>query len=232
MRPTPQLARTRDDVPAHRPNSDLLLIRAVHDALRRDLHRLVIRSLMCPPVVSPGWNRFLRHLTTTLDADAAVLWPVLRKRQLPGPHHELVAAEMERRRRRITLLAATVDDCLTGRGPASRTAEYMADLDTALTGYLDYEQAVVLPLAANVITAGEWADLDAAQRHPLGVTSGVALCAWLIDDMPPDRQQAIRKLFPPAVRLAHRWVGDRHRRRTRLAGLRYASSDVPDGSML
>ncbi|MFE7392639.1 hypothetical protein [Streptomyces sp. NPDC057582] len=215
---------SRDDGLARDPRIDLLLVHAVHDALRRDLRRLVTWSRTCLPVVTSGWIDFLRYLTTYLDADADVLWPVLLGRNLSGPDPERTAAEMAQARCRVTLLAATVDDCLTGRGPGSRTAEYMTRLDTALTAYLDYEQSVVLPLVATCITTSEWADFDAAQRHPLGLRSGVALCAWLIDGTPPDRQQAIRQLFPPGVRLAHRWFGARHTRRIR------SGDPVPDTS--
>ncbi|MFV5993703.1 hypothetical protein ACNPQM_14940 [Streptomyces sp. NPDC056231] len=205
----------RDDGPAGDPRIDLLLVHAVHDALRRDVDRLVTWSRTCLPVVTSGWIDFMRYLTTYLDADADLLRQVLLGRNLSGPGLERAAAKMAQARRRVTLHAATVDDCLTGRGPGSRTAEYMTRLDTALTAYLDYEQSVVLPLVATSITTSEWADFDAAQRHPLGLRSGVALCAWLIDGAPPDRQQAIRQLFPPAVRLAHRWFGARHTRRIR-----------------
>ncbi|WP_331766106.1 hypothetical protein [Embleya sp. NBC_00896] len=208
-------SRPRDNRAARDPRIDLLLVHAVHDALRRDLRRLVAWSRTCFPVTTPAWVDFHRRLTTHLDADTAVLSPVLRGKDLPGPDHARTAAEMERKRRRLTLLAETVDDCLSGRGPASRTAEYTACLDAALTEYLDYQRSVVLPLLATRITAREWADFDTAQRHPLGLTSGVALCAWLVDGAPPDRKQSIRRLFPPAVRLAHRWFGARHAHRIR-----------------
>ncbi|NUU24551.1 MAG: hypothetical protein HOV68_24045, partial [Streptomycetaceae bacterium] len=125
--------RPRDDFPAHDPRIDLLLVHAVHDALRRDVRHLVTWSRTCFPVATPEWVAFRDHLAGYLHADAAVLWTVLRTRDLPGPGHAHAAADMDRARRRIALLAATVDDCLTGRGPASRTAEYAAELAAALT---------------------------------------------------------------------------------------------------
>ncbi|MDI2130860.1 hypothetical protein [Yinghuangia seranimata] len=203
--------------------NDLLLAHAVHDALRSDLRRLVLWSRTCFPVATPDWTGFHRHLTTYLDAGTAVLGPVLHRGNLPGPEHRGAADDIERARRRVVLLAATVDDCLSGRGPASRTAEYMAVLDTALGAYLDDEQAVVLPVVARHITGAEWADFDAALRQPFGVLSGVALCSWLFDGAPADRREAVRELFPPAVRMAHRWV-DVRRRRCRRRRIDYAPS--------
>lgn len=194
--PGPSLPRH----PARDGRVDLLLVYAVHDALRRDMRRLLVWSQSCFPVTTPAWTDFQERLRTHLAAERTTLWPVLRHHRLPDG-----AGPFERGRRRVTLLAVTVDDCLAGRGPASRTAEYMTALDEALTAYLDDQQTLVLPLLEQHITAGDWADYDAAQRQPFGLASGAALCAWLLDEAPPERREAIRRLFPPGVRVAYRW---------------------------
>ncbi|WP_436791920.1 hemerythrin domain-containing protein [Yinghuangia sp. YIM S10712] len=213
------------------PRIDLLLIHAVHEALRRDLRRAVAWSRTCFPVTPPAWTDFHRYLVTYLDAESAVLMPVLHGGSVPAPGHAGVAAELERKRRRVILLADTVDDCLSGRGPASRTAEYVNCLNTALTEYLDHEQSVFLPLLAASLTTSEWAHFDAALRQPFGLATGVALCSWLVDDLSQDRRDAVRRLFPPAVRLAHRWFGARrtHRKRWDVRG---AASVPRDGRVV
>jgi hypothetical protein len=189
----------------HDPRVDLLLVYAVHNALRRDLRSLADWSRTCVPVPTPGWLDLRRYLTRYLDADAAVLWALLRTKRLLGPDTEHTAAELARERRRVVLLAATVDECLSGRGPGSRTAEHAAQLEAALTAYLDHEHLVLLPAVARFITTSEWAEFDAAMRRPFGLATGVALCDWLVADLPPDQREPIRRLFPPAVRLAHKW---------------------------
>lgn len=199
-------------LPTPNPKVDLLLLQAVHDALRRDLRRLVSWSRTCFPVTTPAWIDFHRRLTVYLEADAAVLGPVLLRAGL-GPTRDATARE--RTRVHITSLAQAVDDSLSGRGPASRTNEHMTRLATALTEHLRHQQSFALPILACHITASEWADFDAAQRHPLDIANGVALCAWLTDGATPDRRRAIRGLFPPAVRLAHRWYEARRRHRDR-----------------
>lgn len=212
MRSTP----SRPPLPRHPAcgaRTDFLLVHAVHDALRRDMRRLLVWSQSCFPVTTPAWTDFHERLTTYLAAERTTLWPVLRRRGLPDPRHTRGAGPVERGRRRVAVLAATVDDCLAGRGPASRTAEYMTALDEALTAYLDDQETVVHPLLAMHITSADWADYDAAQREPFGLASGAALCAWLLDEAPPDRREAIRRLFPAGVRVAYRWW-ERRRART------------------
>ncbi|WP_436770686.1 hypothetical protein [Yinghuangia sp. YIM S09857] len=197
---------TRRTQPAADPRIDLLLIHAIHDALRRDVRRLVAWSRTGFPVTTPAWLDFRRRLTDYLVAEADVLRPYAAG-EPPGEREDArAAAETKRRLRRLVLLVETVDECLSGRGPAGRTAEYMPVLDAALTDYLDHVHATLLPVLADRITPRDWADFDVALRQPLGLTSGVALYAWLTDGTPPERRAAIHRLLPPAVRIAYRWL--------------------------
>ncbi|MFI1584349.1 hemerythrin domain-containing protein [Embleya sp. NPDC020630] len=192
------------------PRPDPLLIHAVHHALRRDLADLVEWARTCIPVAGPGWNRFRHYLTLHHRAEDATLWPVLREASGRGsPLHRLTAV-MAEEHHRLDELVATIDDCLTGRGPASRTFEYVTQLDTALTAHLDFEDSTLLPLISMLITPHEWAHFDVAQRQPLYLVEGAEFLSWLVKGVPADRELAIRHVFPPAVRLTHRLLRPRH----------------------
>ncbi|MFI6581425.1 hemerythrin domain-containing protein [Embleya sp. NPDC050493] len=207
--------RVRPGRTGHDPRVDPVLIHAVHHALRRDLRALVCWARTGVPVATPGWTDFRRYLTVHHEAEDAVLWPLLLAAAGPGPGLRRVLVELEDEHRRVAELVATVDDCLSGRGPASRTLEHATALAAALTAHLHHEETTVLPLVANLVTPGDWAHFDIAQRKPLGPGPGAAFLSWLLEGLPPDRQSAVRAQFPPAVRLAHRALRAGHARRVR-----------------
>ncbi|MYS83959.1 hemerythrin domain-containing protein [Embleya scabrispora] len=197
------------------PRVDPVLIHAVHHALRRDLRALVVWARTSVPVATPGWTDFCRYLTVHHEAEDTVLWPLLRAAADPGPGLRRLVIAFEDEHRHVAELVATVDDCLSGRGPASRTLEHATRLAATLTAHLHHEETTVLPLVANLVKPGDWAHFDIAQRQPLGLGSGAAFLSWLLEGLPPDREAAVRSQFPPAVRLAHRALRARHTRRVR-----------------
>jgi iron-sulfur cluster repair protein YtfE (RIC family) len=200
--------------------ADLTIMRAAHDAFRRDLVSLAgaVSADLADPVksqsVAAGWDVFKRQLHTHHTAEDELIWPALRTRFAHSENALSVLDAMEEEHGQIDPLLAAVDDAFSRRsadGPGSddwpgvdRLADVVDVLVTSLTGHLTHEERDGLPLISAGLTAAEWRGVGRKIAMKNGLSEGAVMFAWMLSGAEPDRAKAALAQLPPPARLLFR----------------------------
>ncbi len=174
---------------AEMSDKDVIMMRAAHDAFRRDLRHLV---------AAPGlerWRRFSKQLRIHHTAEDTVLWPRMRAR---GAAPALLDA-MEAEHAQIAPLLARVSTAFAGKSGAER-ATHLAALSSLLGTHLQHEETEVLPL----ITEREWTLLDREMRRRIGIRGIRSYFSWLLEEASPTTRSRVLKTLPAPIRLTIR----------------------------
>lgn len=191
---------------------------AVHDAIRRDLVRIVGVLGGSRPVdavrtaaLAERWDYLagviLRHHA---DEDAR-LWPAARRvldedgrRMLDRLEEQHAVVEVA-----VAETTARLADLAAG-GPAAPTpAQREAAADAAervlrlLDAHFAAEEDRVLPMLAGRLDDGGWAGYDSIVRAAAGSGGTAAVLPWLLDDAPPGRVGAVLDPLPDHVRASY-----------------------------
>ncbi len=189
--------------------ADTTMMRIVHGALRRDLHRARI-ALEAEPAPDDRQRvalaRHLRWMTAFLDAhhrsEDEGLYPVVRQR---APQAVELLDDMARDHEVVAAAVARLDgaaDAYGSGGEARAVVGALDELTSVLLPHLQREEDEAMPVVSTVMTNAEWGDIE--QRHNLDGKSMAQLGReghWLIDEATADDRARVLGLVPPVPRL-------------------------------
>lgn len=203
--------------------------RLFHDALRRDLDRM-IRALTVA-TARPRSQRaaFAEHVTLVLDllhhhhtGEDQGLWPLVRRRapdlaaqlDMMEAEHASVARSIQSTRAVAGHYATTEDPAI-----AERLREAITDLRDVVLPHLDHEETEVMPRVMRALSDRDWSALarrEVRMRGSLAI-AGTGL-VWMIDGLDPRRQAEFnRQVSAPFRWLIRARYSGAYRRRTALA---------------
>jgi hemerythrin-like domain-containing protein len=188
---------------------DMTAMIAIHDALRRDLGRVV--QMEAP---SEGWDFFERMLHVHHMAEDDLLWPVVRGVASGSPDDVALLDEMASEHAAITSLLEAVHRSLAGRELAPQAR---ADLDARLREHLTHEEEAALPLVDRVLTEEQWMTFGQGSAERVGpdmprylpwVLDGAdeATTARILGRLPEPVQQVYRNEWQPAYAGLDHWA--------------------------
>jgi hypothetical protein len=115
--------------------ADWTLMRAIHDALRRDLDQL-LHTTASHPAVRARWIVFRDQLRLHLAAEQAAMWPLARAKLAGEPRNQALLDAMEDEHQLIGPLQAVTDDAFSMDADPRRLRQLLTRLATRLTSHL------------------------------------------------------------------------------------------------
>jgi len=149
--------------------TDVRYMRAMHNAMRRDLARLESAALdgdaaQLAPRLEEAWGQLRARLDRHHVAEDEDLWPVLRG-QLATAQDQRQVDRMVEEHRELSAAIATLDDALThGTGAAAA----LGALANGLPDHLADEEHHVLPLLERHLTRAQWRAFLVTERQKTG----------------------------------------------------------------
>jgi hemerythrin-like domain-containing protein len=204
--------------------TDVGFMRAMHDALRRDMARLESvdeRGSRAEPRFGEAWAELRARLDRHHRAEDDDLWPILR-RHLTAPEDRHEVDRMVDEHRALSEAIAVVDRAFATE---TRQATAIAALSAALNEHLDHEERTVLPLLERHLSPAEWHRFLITERRRTPLHERPDFLGWVLDEASDADAAAVLSELPPPGRLVYRYVirpryAARHRRqmaRTSLA---------------
>lgn len=204
--------------------ADTSMMRIVHSALRRDLHRAEIALNGNPPPPPAQQLAIARHLEWMMSflyahhrAEDDGLYPLVRE---PDPAAAGLLAAMDADHRAVASAIAEVEGAARrsargGGGPDQRLIAALASLSSVLLPHLEREENEMMPVVSSVVNDSEWRKLE-AQYNLKGKSSAELGFEghWLIDDASPEDRQHVVGLVPaiPRFILVHGFAGSYRRK--------------------
>ncbi|BAD58177.1 hemerythrin domain-containing protein [Nocardia farcinica] len=203
----------------------------VHRAFRRESRLLIDLAAAVTPgdtrraaVIAAHFRDYRLGLTTHHEGEDRVLWPPLLARVDPGADIVLrMRAQHERVEATLARLDTVVPVWEANAGADARDTVVAALVDhrAVLRAHLDDEEATLLPLAAEHLTATEWAALatDLVAHTPRRTL--FTLFGLVLEDAERAERATLLAALPVPVRAAWHVLGHprytRHIRRVRAA---------------
>lgn len=188
---------------------DMTVMRAMHDALRREaghLARVTARVDVDPRAVlhATGWELLKTSLRVHHSAEDDALWPVLR-RSLAGRPADLALLEvMEAEHGAIDQVIEAIDAALADPEIGlDRLGDLTDSLVAGLLGHLSHEEDQALPLVQAVITQEQWLYFGQVHAQRIGLDASRIL-PWLLDGASEQTATTVLAAFPEPVRRAYR----------------------------
>ncbi len=203
--------------------ADTSMMRIVHSAVRRDLHRAEI-ALNGKPPRPPGQQRAIaRHLGWMMSflhahhrSEDDGLFPLVRNRD-PAAAELLDAMNADHRAvaSAIAEVEAAAGDSTGRDGRDQRLINAVASLSKVLLPHLEREENEMMPVVSSVVTDWEWRKLE--EQYNLKGKSSAELGFeghWLIDGASPEDRQRVVGLVPaiPRFVLVHGFAGSYRRK--------------------
>jgi iron-sulfur cluster repair protein YtfE (RIC family) len=192
--------------------TDLTMMYATHDALRRDLDeiiRITASDTDDPRVLlrgAVGWQLFKKFLHVHHSAEDELLWPAMRRALVGHGAEEALLDAMEVEHARIDPLLTEIDAALGDREKApQRLGELTETLASALHGHLDHEEIEVLPLIDGTVSEQEWAAFGAETGKRVG-DDLQRFFPWALESATPEIRSAVLGVLPPPMVHAYRDV--------------------------
>ncbi len=188
--------------------TDVGYMRAMHNALRRDLARLESAAVSHDdgmPItrgLREGWPEFRARLDRHHLAEDEDLWPVLR-RQLATPQDQLLVDRMVEEHRDLSVAIATVDDAVTH---GTNVAAAVGALASGLRDHLEDEERRVLPLLERHLSRNQWRAFLVTERSKTPVRDRPDFLGWVLHDADDVDTQAVLAELPPPGRLVYRHI--------------------------
>jgi hemerythrin-like domain-containing protein len=196
-------------------DADLTVMRAAHQAFRRDLGKLAAaaaRARSWAPerqdAVRAGWAIFQRQLLVHHRGEDRAIWPLLQERLAGQAAAVSVLEAMEAEHERIDPLLTAVSQAL-GFGPAGpgpgdgpSAPDAVDELATQLSHHLAHEERDALPLIGQALSAAEWRSMG----RTIGAQSGAGpsfvpeFFGWLLDGAAADQRAAVLATLPAVMR--------------------------------
>ena len=195
-------ARVRDD----QQPADVGFMRAMHDAMRRDLDRLdavaprLANLAEVPKEVLSGWTAFRDELRFHHEAEDDDLWPVLRQHLVDAADQREVDAMVEEHRE-IPAAIDAVDDAFAQHQDAATPARNLAAL---VRDHLEHEERTVLPLLEQHLSRAEWHRFLLTERGRRAPSARPGFLTWVLDDAGEDDRAAVMAELPRPARVVYR----------------------------
>ena len=199
IRRTQAAAIDKDD---ERP-ADVGFMRAIHDASRRDVARLLDLAPQLEGRRPPkGWATLRDTLHYHHAAEDTDLWPVLRERLTDLADVAAVDHMVEEHRELEAAVDATDDALERGQGVAAAAQH----LDRVLRQHLDHEETAVFPLLETHLTRRDWRHFLETERDKRPARERPEFVAWVLDDASDDDAAAVLAELPKPAHLVYRLV--------------------------
>ena len=189
--------------------ADTGMMRIVHQALRRDLHRAAITLNANPPpprgqqVAIAGhlkWMMSFLHAHHRSEDDG--LYPLVRERD---PEAAELLDAMDADHRAVASVIAEVEAAASGSAdegsPDQRLLAALTSLSNVLLPHLDREETEMMPVVSSVVSESEWRNLE--KQYNLEGKTYTQLGFeghWLIDDASPEDRKRVVGLVPAIPR--------------------------------
>src|SRR5262245_36829075 len=182
--------------------ADWALMNVIHDALRRDLDKL-LHTTASQTTSRTRWMVFRDQLRLHLAAENSVMWPLVRAKLTGDPTGQALLEAMEDEHQLIGPLQAVTDDAFTMNADPGRLRHLLTRLRTRLTSHLAHEETEALPLITQIMSPGE---LDGIARAIRGRYAAHTL-PWALAHANPHVRTEVLSQLPTPVRLFYRKVG-------------------------
>lgn len=190
--------------------NDMTMMYATHDALRRDLDRIV--RVTARPDYDPkhilrtalGWELFKSYLELHHTAEDDLLWPPMRQALAGDSTGAALLDAMEAEHSAIDPLLVSIDAALADResGP-QRLGELTDSLAIALRGHLDHEEREGLALIDATLSEEQWRAFAVETGKRVG-EDVQRFFPWTLEGATPETTSAVLGMLPPPVQLAYR----------------------------
>lgn len=190
--------------------NDMTVMYATHDALRRDLDRIV--RITARPDDDPkhvlrtalGWELFKSYLELHHTAEDDLLWPPTRQVLADDSAGASLLDAMEAEHSAIDPLLPSIDAALADResGP-QRLGELTDSLAIALRGHLDHEEREGLALIDATLSDEQWRAFGAETGKRLGADVQ-RFFPWTLEGATPEINSAVLGMLPPPMQVAYR----------------------------
>jgi hemerythrin-like domain-containing protein len=193
---------TRPETPA-----DTSMMRIVHGALRRDLHRAAAALAVSPSPAQRiaiarhvGWMMSFLHAHHRSEDDG--LYPLVRQRDpsstplldaMDADHHAVASA--------IAVVEVAVAAALDAGGSDASLIDALRELSDVLLPHLEREENEMMPVVSATVSDSEWRQLE--HRFNIEGKSPTQLGFeghWLIDGASPEDRQRVVCLVPAVPR--------------------------------
>jgi hemerythrin-like domain-containing protein len=203
----------------HDGATDVGYMRAMHDALRRDIARLesavpaVAGAVDAAQELDQEWRELRARLERHHIAEDDDLWPMLR-RHLTAPEDLAEIDLMIEEHRSLSAAITHVDRAIaTGIGTMAAVVVFGGELHS----HLDHEERSVLPLLERHLSRAEWRGFLITERRRTPLRDRPEFLGWVLDDANDADAEAVLSELPPPGRLVYRYVlgpryAARHRR--------------------
>lgn len=204
--------------------ADTVMMGVMHDALRRDFHRVRDRLIAMPPPGDAQRIALAKHvlfMLAFLDAhhhsEDENLWPLVRA------NDPTLGALLDSMSSEHALIAGQVD----GLGEAARRyadrsddatrADLLAATDrctAVLIPHLDREEAELMPRVSACMSNDEWRAFEKSATPPFSASVLAEYLNWFLEDLDPTRRGKVLTAMPkPIVFVSTRVFGPGYRRR-------------------
>ncbi|MBA3906590.1 MAG: hemerythrin domain-containing protein [Pseudonocardiales bacterium] len=182
---------------------DLMMMFAIHDALRRDAARLVVAAAPATPParLRPRWTLLAEQLHHHHTGEDTGIWPLLHPHLTDDPKARAKLEALEAQHAGIEAAVAAVEHAFTGDdldsdlyGPLHRFAELLEQ-------HLADEERDAIPLIRRYATARQWQAFENGQKRGLGLAGAARFFPWLLDDATPTLRARIIATLPAPLRL-------------------------------
>jgi hypothetical protein len=188
--------------------ADVGFMRAMHDAMRRDLDHLtaVAPSLdatpQVPDGVNAGWSGFRDALLNHHTAEDEDLWPVLRER-LTDPDDRAEVDAMVVEHQAIPAALEALDTAMQRRLDVATRAR---ELERLVREHLAHEERTVLPLLERYLTRREWRRFLLTERGRRSFRQRADFVGWVLDDANDVDRAAVMAELPRPAHVVYRLV--------------------------
>ena len=166
---------------------------AIHDALRRDLARIVRSDTR-----TEGWNLFEKMLLVHHEIEDEMLWPVARE-DVVGKSADLeLLDQMTSEHAAIRPLLERLDQALA-RGGSPEPAR--SEVERHVLEHLAHEERDALPLLDRTLTEEQWTAFEGASARRMGPDMEWYV-PWLLDGADDRRTTQFLTQAPPEMRTA------------------------------
>jgi iron-sulfur cluster repair protein YtfE (RIC family) len=202
------VARVRRDRASDRAPADVGFMRAMHDALRRDLVRLEdevgrVRGWPPPAPFIESWRELSERLVRHHAAEDDDLWPVLRQ-HLTDLDQQRAVDQMLEEHAFLSKRIEGVNRVLAGDGGDLAVA--VNKLGRALRDHLEHEERGVLPLLERHLSRREWRAFLVTERRRTPLRDRPDFLGWVLEDADEADAAAVLAEIPPPGRLVARYL--------------------------
>jgi hemerythrin-like domain-containing protein len=195
-------------------SADVGYMRAMHDALRRDMDRLEAAAGDARSATrdyEPDWHEIRARLERHHSAEDDDLWPILRRHlTVADERHEV--DRMIEEHQGLAIAITDVDRAFSTREAA---VPAISALGRTLRDHLDHEERTVLPMLERHLSRAEWRGFLITERRKTPLRERHEFLGWVLDDANPADTEAVLSELPPPGRFVYRHI----------IGPRYAAKD-------